>query len=553
MNSRRYVLPYILLLLLCFWLFLPGISQLPAFDRDEARFVQASKQMIESHRYDQINFQDQPRHLKPPGIYWLQSSATRVFGNDDLSQVWSYRIPSVCGGVLAVVLLYGFFNRSSGSREHAFLAGGVLASTLLLVIESHMGTTDAMLLACIVLMQGGLWKTYATFKKRGHARWYWPAVFWLGMAAGVFIKGTSPLIGLMTVVGLCIADRSVSFIRQLRIWWGVPLLVALSLIWIVPFSQAGHSNFLWDMLHKDALPKIMGSAQGHGAPPGYFLLLLPALFWPCSLLLFRGFTMAWQQRKTPLYCFLFAWIIPSWICIALIHTKLPQYALPLYPALALIVAGLAINKIAMRGRLAQIDLVYRSIWLCLSLLLAAAFPVISYWVVGRFVISSILLSIGVVGLSLLMFKLSSIRFYRSCILLSFLGGVFIYGFLCQFYLEALQPIWITKKVEAVLESRLVTLTDAQPLYVADYSEPSLVFRLGTHKVHFASFNDLVSILKSPSSKLAMMKLSNYEHIKSNHQKYHLKLQPLGFIHGYNYERGRQVDFVVVRSTYNATY
>lgn len=545
MSTQRQIFPYILLILLGLWLFLPGLTHIPAFDRDESRFVQASKQMLETHNYEQINFQDKPRHLKPPGIYWLQSGATKVFAHGALNQVWSYRIPSVLGGVLSIILLFGFFSKEIGG-ERAFLAAGVLGSTLLLVIESHMGTTDALLLACMVLMQGGLWKAYHSFKKSDKASLGWVAVFWLGMAAGVFIKGTSPLIGLLTVVGLCISDRSTKFLGQLRPILGLALVVAISLSWIIPFSKAGHSNFLWDMIHKDALPKVMGSAQGHGAWPGYFLVLLPLMFWPCSILMFRGLTMAWQRRQKVLYRFLFAWIIPCWIFIALVHTKLPEYALPIYPALALIVAGLCVDKIGMKGRLGKIDLVYRSIWFGLSVVLAFAFPVLSYLLLKRFAASSIALCISVLLLAVALFKLSSIRFYRSCILLSLLGAVFIYGFMCQFYLEALQPIWISQKVQAAIQSDAVPLSAEQPLYVTDFTEPSLIFYLGTHKAYYSTASDIEVGMRKDKMTYALMSVQHFEELKHYAARHHYAVKAIDFIQGFNYENGKNLKLVLVK-------
>ncbi|PHQ78570.1 MAG: hypothetical protein COB66_08635 [Coxiella sp. (in: Bacteria)] len=545
MTRQHRYLPYILLILLCLWLFLPGVTSIPAFDRDESRFVQASKQMIETHNYQKINFQGAPRHLKPPGIYWLQAASTQQLGHGSLDKVWTYRIPSVIGGLLAVLLLYGLFNSALG-REHAFLAAGVLSSTLLLVLESHMGTTDAMLLACMVLMQGGLWRVFAAYKKSGRAPWYWAGVFWLGMAAGLFIKGTSPFIGLLTVVGICIAERSMAFIKQLRILSGLAGVVLISLAWIIPFSQVGHSNFLWDMLTKDALPKVFGSAQGHGAPPGYFLLLLPLMFWPCSVLLFRGFTLAWQERKQPLNRFLFAWIIPCWIFIALIHTKLPEYALPLYPALALITARLCLNKVEIKGRLKTADVIYRSIWLCLTLVLAVAFPLMSYLLLKHFSISSIVIGVSILGLGVVLFKLSSLRFYRSCILLSLIGGVFIYGFIYQFYLEAMQPMWLTPKVEAVIKQQAIPISAANPLFVSDYNEPSLVFYLGTHRVKFAAYDAIFNSMRLGTAQYALMKDKHLQPLKQYAHKYGFAVTPLAFIRGFNYEHGSYLKLVLVK-------
>src|SRR2546421_12398389 len=54
---------------------LPGFFAIPPVDRDEARFAQATKQMVESGDYIDIRFQDDVRYKKPVGIYWLQAGA----------------------------------------------------------------------------------------------------------------------------------------------------------------------------------------------------------------------------------------------------------------------------------------------------------------------------------------------------------------------------------------------------------------------------------------------------------------------------------------------
>ncbi|MDO5706758.1 MAG: hypothetical protein Q4G49_17030, partial [Paracoccus sp. (in: a-proteobacteria)] len=52
---------------------LPGLAALPVTDRDEARFVQSSRQMVASGDPIDIRFHDEARHKKPVGIYWAQS------------------------------------------------------------------------------------------------------------------------------------------------------------------------------------------------------------------------------------------------------------------------------------------------------------------------------------------------------------------------------------------------------------------------------------------------------------------------------------------------
>ncbi|HEX4193944.1 MAG TPA: glycosyl transferase, partial [Stellaceae bacterium] len=73
--------PYALLTLLCLGLYLPGLVHLPVTDRDEARFVQASRQMLETHDLIAIRFQDEARNKKPAGIYWLQAASVALLSD----------------------------------------------------------------------------------------------------------------------------------------------------------------------------------------------------------------------------------------------------------------------------------------------------------------------------------------------------------------------------------------------------------------------------------------------------------------------------------------
>src|ERR1700712_1393416 len=59
--------------LLCLLLWTPGVLSLPPTDRDESRFAQSSRQMLETGNFIDIRFGHVPRYKKPAGIYWLQS------------------------------------------------------------------------------------------------------------------------------------------------------------------------------------------------------------------------------------------------------------------------------------------------------------------------------------------------------------------------------------------------------------------------------------------------------------------------------------------------
>ena len=142
------------LILMCLAMYLAGLGAIPPLDRDEARFAQASKQMLETGDYVDIRFQDVPRYKKPVGAYWAQAATTGLLSSDR-SAIWTYRVPSVLGATAAVLLTLALA-RLFMARRMALLAAGVLATSLLLGAEAHMAKTDALLLATVVAVQLGL-------------------------------------------------------------------------------------------------------------------------------------------------------------------------------------------------------------------------------------------------------------------------------------------------------------------------------------------------------------------------------------------------------------
>src|ERR1700716_4544392 len=98
--------PYALLAARCLVLYPPGIASTPPLDRDEARFAQATRQMLETGDFLRIRFQDEARNKKPAGIYWLQAACVAAFSTLESSAIWPYRLPSVLGATAAALLTF---------------------------------------------------------------------------------------------------------------------------------------------------------------------------------------------------------------------------------------------------------------------------------------------------------------------------------------------------------------------------------------------------------------------------------------------------------------
>jgi len=330
----------------CLVAFLPGFFQIPPIDRDEARFAQATKQMVEGGDYVDIRFQDEVRYKKPVGIYWLQAAAVKTgeaLGVPEArTTIWLYRLPSLIGATGAVLLTY-WAALAFVSRRAAVLAAVMLGSSILLGVEARLAKTDAMLLLTTTAAMGAMARLYLGERRTAALSapgWTLPAIFWTALAGGVLLKG--PLILMLvglTAGALAIFDRSARWLLKLRPAAGIAWMAILVLPWFVAILTRSGEAFITESLVKDLFAKIASGQEAHGAPPGYYLLLFWATFWPAAPLAALAAPAVWAARREVGTRFLLAWIIPSWIVFEIVVTKLPHYVLPLYPAIAILTAG----------------------------------------------------------------------------------------------------------------------------------------------------------------------------------------------------------------------
>jgi 4-amino-4-deoxy-L-arabinose transferase-like glycosyltransferase len=302
--------------------------------------------MVESGEYVDIRFQDEVRYKKPVGIYWLQAGVVKTASAlgfpHALTTIWLYRIPSLIGAIAAVLLTY-WAALAFVSRRAAVLAGLMMASCVLLGVERLIAKTDAMLLMTVVAAMGAMARAYlgpGRERLDASSAWTTAAVFWTALAAGVLLKG--PLIVMvvgLAAIALIVVDRSASWVLSLKPLAGIVWLAILVLPWFLAIIGRAGDAFFAESVGGDLLGKVLASQESHGAPPGYYFILFWVTFWPGATLAALATPAVWRARHEPAIKFLLAWLVPSWLVLELVMTKLPHYVLPLYPAIAILIAG----------------------------------------------------------------------------------------------------------------------------------------------------------------------------------------------------------------------
>ncbi len=476
------VRPYALLVGLCLFLYLPGISAIPPLDRDEARFAQATRQMLETGDFLRIRFQDEARNKKPAGIYWLQAAAVSAFSTAAATAIWPYRLPSLLGGIAAVLLIFGFgaalYGGGAEPRRIAAIAAVLLASAVGLVAEVHIAKTDAALLAAVMTGQGALGLAYVR-ARTGRLVPVWIAVvFWAAELAAIFLKGPpGPALALVTAAALSIADGDWRWLRGLYPVAGIIALVVGLAPWLIAIQRATDGGFLTDALGHDLLLKLIGAQESHGAPPFSYLLLSMASFWPGSLLLVPAIVRGWRRYEAPPERFLLAWLVPAWVFLELVPTKLPHYVLPLFPALALLAAAALADGLrtppASWAR--RFDVLVRALWAAVSLGLAVLLIGLPLRFGGRIAIA------GILGAVLLLVLTGAVLWYRpgpgiTTALMATLSVAFAAPAALD-VLPGLDRLWLSRAAAGLVASH--PRAAGARLVSVGYSEPSLVFLLGT--------------------------------------------------------------------------
>src|SRR4051812_16567111 len=300
MVERSHVRVCAVLLLLCLGCFLPGFASLQPMDRDEPRYAQASKQMLESQDFVDIRFQDEARHKKPVGIYWMQSAvvaAADALGVPEAhTTIALYRAPSLLGALATVLLTYWAALAFMG-RRGAFLVAALMGASVILMVEARLAKTDAMLTACSMAAMGALARAYFG-RGGGVLPVLTRAAFWLGLAIGILVKGPMVLmfVGLCALV-LSYRERNARWLWALGPREGVLVLLAIVLPWFVAIAWKTGGEFFASAVGQDMLSKVGGGQERHWGPPGFYLLAFFATFWPGAILAAIAVPFAWANRR----------------------------------------------------------------------------------------------------------------------------------------------------------------------------------------------------------------------------------------------------------------
>ena len=337
---------YALLIAVGALLFLPNLGGPSLWDIDEGHNTEASREMMASGNWIVPTFNFLLRVDKPALLYWLQIGSFKLFGINEFAG----RFPSACAALLSMLLTYELGRRMFGATA-GLLAGLMLGSSVLFCAAAHFANPDALLCLCMLLSFFWFWNSFV----RGDRHWF----VLCGISSGLGMLAKGP-IGLL--LPSAVAVLFLLWVRQWRRlldWRLLTGMLAFGIVTVPWYAWVGaetRGSYLIEFFLKHNVNRYTNSMEGHAGNPAYYLLVLVVGLAPWSVFLGLAF---WYSVKFPRVStspcsrgglvdttrpvterhsitFLWCWIIVYFAFFSLSKTKLPNYILPIYPAIALL-------------------------------------------------------------------------------------------------------------------------------------------------------------------------------------------------------------------------
>jgi 4-amino-4-deoxy-L-arabinose transferase-like glycosyltransferase len=314
-------------------LFFWNLGKPSLWDIDEGNNAEAAREMLASGDWVVPTFNYRLRSDKPALLYWLQLLTYRVVGVNELAA----RLPSALAAALTVLAVYRL-GQQLADRACGFLAATILASTIGVAAAAHFANPDALLLLFTVLTFHYAWRCLT---RPGVS-----AFIAVGacMGAATLTKGPVGFV-LPSLVTACFlaSGRRWKDLKDRRWLLTGSAALAVAAPWFVWVGIATRLEFWRGFFLTHNAGRFWNAMEGHWGTPFYYLICLVIGLGPWSAFLATvllkprnssDLPAAWEASRRYLWC----WILVYLVFFTISSTKLPNYILPLYPALAILMA-----------------------------------------------------------------------------------------------------------------------------------------------------------------------------------------------------------------------
>jgi 4-amino-4-deoxy-L-arabinose transferase-like glycosyltransferase len=248
----------------------------------------------------------------------------------------------------------------------------------------------------------------------------------------------------------------------------------------------------------------------------------------------------WASRNESTTRFLLAWLVPSWLVFELVVTKLPHYVMPLYPAIAILIAGAIDARVLSDKRW----LVWGTIWWFVGPLMIGVAGIVALAVIGRqFGLLAWPLIGGAVIMGLLAWRLYEVDGAEHALLRAVAAAVLIAIAIFSFVLPGLTYLFPSPTLARILRDSGCSHPEAAAV---GYQEPSLVFLAGTD-TRLTDSVGAAEFLRGGECRFAFIEQRQEKNFAQRAEAIGLRYTAGPRIEAMNYNTGQAITIAVYRS------
>jgi 4-amino-4-deoxy-L-arabinose transferase-like glycosyltransferase len=258
------------------------------WDANEAYYVEAPREMIESGNYVSPTFNYEPRLNKPILSYWIVAGLYRLFGV-------SVGVERAAIAAAALIIIWPLCRwparrRRTGSRRPRRGRSG-RQSTVLHVRPPHL--VDVLLAAFMTLVL----LLFALAERYPHRRRLLLAAMYVCVGLGVLAKGpVAAVLPALVFLGYLVSYRELARIRTMMIPAGAAIVLAVVAPWYVAlYQESGWTNITAFFIGEN-LDRYTSALGQQGRGPLYYLPVVITDALPWSLLLPVA-VVAWIRER----------------------------------------------------------------------------------------------------------------------------------------------------------------------------------------------------------------------------------------------------------------
>ncbi len=325
------------LVLLSLVLLLAGNWILPLTDRDEVRFAEASREMIQRGDYIVPWFNGNYRFDKPILIYWGQIASYKIFGINGFAA----RFPTALFATGTALLLVCWGRKLRDAKTGLFAGAMFVAGLHVAVVIGRVATADMALIFFFTLCFWSGWELTRPQQPQ-RVRWWW--IFYVALALGFLAKGPEIWLALFGLILGRILRKDNFHLPLVATIVGFVLSVGLVGLWGIPAMLQTQGKFLNVGIGEHVINRSVGVTDGHGvagflgylaAVPLYFVTFFISFF-PWSTRVPSALKRWWPTRQSDgIGWYLLVQAAIVFVVFSLVRTKLPHYTMPAFPCLAL--------------------------------------------------------------------------------------------------------------------------------------------------------------------------------------------------------------------------